>query len=172
MSVLNRELSPIAKRVSQEKYVLTKLHGSLNWLIDKQTGEVQVINTQSRVRKGSARWDRNEYVLFGTKARLPFYDEFFKRLEEFLLEAEVCVVVGFSFRDDHIKKRFIQALEENKFLKIIIISRSPITGSAQNLVPNRRKLKMLRSKHRIIPIRGSFGTKKVTSMTNEALIEI
>lgn len=174
LSVLNRELSPVAKTVSEEKCILTKLHGSLNWLIDKQTNEVQVVETQSRIRKGSPRWNRNEYILFGTKARLGIsgiYDDLFKRLEDFLLKAEVCIVIGFSFRDDHINEKFTQALQQNKSLKIIIVSPSPV-GSAQNLIPNRRQLKEFRSKRRIIPIKGSFGTRKVIHMTNEALIEI
>jgi len=175
LSVLNHELRPIAKKVSKEKYILTKLHGSLNWLIDKQTSDIQVTETQSRVRKGSGRWARNEYVLFGTKARLGelgIYDKLFERLEKFLLEADVCIVVGFSFRDDHVKEKINQALQENKTLKILIVSRSPIAGSANNLVPKRRQLKKFRSQHRIVPLRCSFGTKRAISMTNRTLLEL
>lgn len=169
LSVLDREVNPTRKRI--EKHILTKLHGSLNWLIDKETGEIEVTNTQVRVGKGSSRWDGNEYVLFGRKVRLGIagiYDKLFDRLAKSLLETEVCVVIGFSFRDEHVSIIFKRALLENKSLRVLIVSHSP-KGTAKILIPKKRQLERFIKDRRIIPLRCSFGTKRAINEINEAL---
>jgi len=86
-------MNPEFVKVSNEKIRLTRLHGSLNWLIDKEKGDVRIASVQARVRKDSTRWERNEYVLFGTKAHLGtagIYDTLFDLFEATLYEAEIC----------------------------------------------------------------------------------
>jgi NAD-dependent SIR2 family protein deacetylase len=173
LSVLAHEANPKVKDV-EKWFILTKLHGSLNWLIDKATREIEFANTQTRVRKDSTRWDRNEYVLFGTKARLGearIYDKLFDRLKEFLFETEVCIAIGFSFRDKHINEIFNRFLLENKSLRLLIVSRSP-SKAAENLIPERRRLKNLLKEKRIIRIRCSFGTMKAINAIKESLLSL
>jgi len=173
LSVLDHEVNP---RVENHEYnlLLTKLHGSLNWLIDKETGNIQISNAQARVRKGSPRWDRNEYVLFGTKTRLGearIYDQLFDRLTQSLLKAGICVIIGFSFRDKHITKIFNDVLLQNSLLRLLIISRSP-KEAAKNLIPQSGQLKNLMKQKRIITLRCSFGTMRAINQMNVTLSSI
>jgi len=169
LSVLNK--NKILGGKQAEEYILTKLHGSLDWLIDKESGEITVTNTQVRVRKGSERWDKNEYVLFGRKVRLGkagIYDELFERLKSLLLETDVCVVIGFSFRDKHVSEKFEYALRENKSLRLLMVSRSP-KSSAKTLIPKRSRLDKLMKERRIVPLRCLFGKSKAIKKINDAL---
>lgn len=170
LSVLDHEVNP---RVENHEYnlLLTKLHGSLNWLIDKETGKIHISDAQTQVRKGSPRWDRNEYVLFGTKTRLGearIYDQLFDRLTRSLLKAEFCLIVGFSFRDKHITKIFNDALLQNSLLRLLILSRSP-KEAAKNLIPQSGQLKNLVKQKRINTLRCSFGTIRTINQISVTL---
>jgi hypothetical protein len=170
LSVLDHEVNP---RVENHEYnlLLTKLHGSLNWLIDKETGNIEISNSQARVRKGSPRWDRNEYVLFGTKARLgeaKIYQPLLDQLTQSLLKAKFCVVIGFSFRDKHITEIFNNALLQNSQLRLLIVSRSP-KEAAKNLIPQSGQLKNLMKQKRIITLRCSFGTSRAINQMSVTL---
>jgi hypothetical protein len=113
----------------------------------------------------------NEYVLFGTKARLgevELYDKLFSRLEKCLNETSICVVVGFRFRDSDINKIFRKALESNKTLRMLIVSNSP-TNSLMNLINDRQKLKSLQSEKRIIKLKCRFEKKEVVPAIDKIL---
>jgi hypothetical protein len=45
-------------------------------------------------------------------------------LQKYLKDAELCIVVGYSFRDDYIRNIFFEAAKENKKLTIVLISKS------------------------------------------------
>lgn len=172
LTVLNHAVASSSGK-NGEKYYLTKLHGSLDWLIDRRTDNIVVSITQHKVPKNSERWKRNEYILFGTKTRIgeKLYSDLFKSFENSLSRTEVCIVVGFSFRDEHINKIINQAMNENKSLRLIIVSRAP-KSTVKNLVHKRRFLKKFIKEKRIIPLRCSFGTKKALKMIDDALSEI
>jgi hypothetical protein len=172
LSEVNHEQQPRVGKISEEKFILTKLHGALNWLGNKQTKEIRVIDVQTRVgRNARGRWNMNEYVLFGTKARLgevELYDKLFSRLEKCLNETSICVVVGFRFRDSDINKIFRKALESNKTLRMLIVSNSP-TNSLMNLINDRQKLKSLQSEKRIIKLKCRFKKKEVVPAIDKIL---
>jgi hypothetical protein len=171
LSEVNHELEPRVGRLSEEKFILTKLHGALNWLVNKQTKEIQVINAQTRVRRNSKSWDMNEYVLFGTKARLgeaKIYDRLFRRLEKRLNDTSICVVLGFRFRDPDINEIFRKALESNKTLRILVVSSSPTTSS-MNLINNRQKLEDFQAEKRIVKLKFRFGKNEVVPAIDNIL---
>lgn len=171
LSVLEHKINPSAK-LSNEEYVLTKLHGSLNWVINKQDKRIRVSEAQSRIMKDSRSWDRNEYVLFGTKERLDesgIYAKLFERLRQRLLDADVCITVGFSFRDGHINDIFKESLQNNKDLRVVIVAHSPVQAAA-NLVSSERKLVNYRKLRKIVPLKCSFDTDRALSKINEALL--
>lgn len=173
LSVLNYEIVSPAKAKMSERLLLTKLHGSLDWLIDIETKDVQVAINQARM-KDSTRWERNEYVLFGTKPRLEeakIYNQLFSRLSQSLLKSEVCIVIGFSFRDPHINDVFNDTLSENSFLRLVVVSRSPIEDT-KNLIRRTRDRKKLFKEKRIFPVRCSFGTAKAVNKINECLMAL
>lgn len=174
LSALERELQPKEKVILDQRYVLTKLHGSLNWLVNKQTKQVQVIEAQTRIRKESRSWDANEYVLFGTKTRLNesrIYDKLFDGFRNSLLQAEICVVIGFSFRDEHVCNIFRQALKENESLRVFVVSGSA-KKSASYLIRKRSELDALIKKKRIILIKSKFGRSKTIDQIKENLFSI
>jgi NAD-dependent SIR2 family protein deacetylase len=173
LSILNREVNPNVES-TKNRIVLTKLHGSLDWLIDKETRKIEFANTQARIRKNSPRWDRNEYVLFGTKARLGeegIYDKLFDKLRDSVNEADICVVIGFSFRDRHIAQIFNESMLKNTTLRLIIVSRSPM-AAAKNLVAQSGELKRLVKQKRIATLRCSFGTVKAINQMNVTLFSL
>jgi len=146
LTALDYDITPPVS-AKDEQYNITKLHGSLNWLIDKRTNEIIVSNTQHRVTKNSERWKRNEYILFGTKTRIgeELYKNLFGNFEKSLLNTKVCIVVGFSFRDEHINEIFNKALRKNKSLRVMIVSKGP-KGVAKNLVKKEQILKKFNSR--------------------------
>lgn len=153
------------------KIALNKLHGSLDWMIDKETKKVAVSTTQALVIEGSTRWDRNEFVIFGTKPRLEeaeIYQKLMLSFSESLGKAEVCIVIGFSFRDQHINEIFTKALERNHSLRLLIVSRSP-KEAAKNLIQNSKQLSKLLKDKRLVPIRCSFGTAKALNQIGKEL---
>lgn len=174
LSEVNHELEPKVGKLSEEKIVLIKLHGALNWLVNKQTKEIRVIEAQIRVPRDSKSWDTNEYVLFGTKTRLNeagVYDRLFKRLEKCLNSTNICVVVGFRFRDKDINDVFRRALESNKTLRILVVSNSA-TSSLRSLITNRREFDSLKKDRRIFPLKCRFGTNRTIPKIDNALSSI
>lgn len=154
-----------------EKISLTKLHGSLDWMVDKKTKKITVNSTQALIPKDSTRWDGNEFVIFGTKPRMEeagIYRELMSSFSESLAKAEVCIVVGFSFRDQHINRIFNVALEQNHSLRLLIVSRSP-KEAAKNLIQNNKQLSKLLRNKRVVSIRCSFGSSKALKQIEEEL---
>jgi hypothetical protein len=171
LSVLDRDINPNAMGKSSRRLFLTKLHGSLDWVIDRENKGIEVVTTQTFINKDSTRWERNEYVLFGTKPRLEkagIYGRLFDHLLQSLLKAEVCITVGFSFRDEHITKVLNDTLSQNRSIKIIVVSRSP-KETSKNLIRESTRLNKLFKERRIIPLRCSFGTPKAIKEINESL---
>ncbi len=171
LTILNHNLSPEVSDELGRKIHLTKLHGSLDWLIDKETKNLVVATNQAMVRKDSTRWERNEYVLFGTKPRLEeagIYGKLFDELLQSLLKAEVCIVIGFSFRDDHINKVLNNALLQNSSLRILIVSHSP-KEAAKRLIRKGTERDGLYKQKRIMTKRCSFGKPKAIKEIQESL---
>ena len=93
--------SPSRFRASNTGINLCKLHGSLNWGLDD--------NLQDRrlIERYPPQWDKEPDLLLGPGPKLQHDDPFVSLYFEFhraLRSAKACVVIGYSFRDDHVKK--------------------------------------------------------------------
>ncbi len=124
---------------------LYKLHGSIDWCY-KYVGKFLKMRKIKKPQNFESLAIIPGHVKFlGGLFTKPFVN-FLHFLNERLLEASVCVVVGFSFRDMHISTTIENAKALNKKLNIVLLDKSP-----------RRILKRIYVNK---VIKGSFGDKK------------
>ena len=116
--------------VSKKIIRLYKIHGSLNWV-----GNPPHVEKQDRI--GFQVWggDSPSIIIPPTlspKDEVEPFSTLLQRYSEELLNSDVCVVIGFSFRDEHISKYFRKFMDEGK--RLIIISPNCRRDYAINLV--------------------------------------
>jgi NAD-dependent SIR2 family protein deacetylase len=101
--------------------LLFKLHGSCQWRVRKHTEEVTKESTPQLEGKEST-YD-NGVMWPGETKRIKKgpHETNYNYLEQCLMQAEACVVVGFSFRDPVIKGYFVKALDLNEKLKVALV---------------------------------------------------
>jgi len=101
--------------------LLFKLHGSCNWRVNRQTKVVTKESTAELVSADSI-FDNALIWPAQTKSiKEGPYETNYDYLEQCLMQAEFCVVIGFSFRDEVIKRYFAKALERNGKLKVALV---------------------------------------------------
>ena len=108
---------------------LYKLHGSLDWYRDKNTGEVKFLD-------GSV---KNPELIFGTTYKLQYVDPYlflFSEFRHYTLKSKLIVIIGYGFGDEHINGILTQALKQDKNRKIYYASQS---ANKESVV---RKLKL------------------------------
>jgi hypothetical protein len=96
---------------------LLKLHGSINWCIEQKSGALGVLPQEILTTTDDPVEDRRQpAVIFGQRGKLrsdgPFLD-LLQALDDELALARELIVVGYSFRDDHINeaiRRWINGL--------------------------------------------------------------
>jgi hypothetical protein len=110
---------------------LYKLHGSIDWVRDKNNGGSLTLcdNPQS-----------SPELIFGTAAKLSSIDPYLFYVHELrkysLNEAlRFIVVVGYSFSDDYINGLIGQAVTRSEYLKVLVVS--PIFEEKKDLVSTR-----------------------------------
>lgn len=93
---------------SPSKINLYKLHGSIDWLYDKEAEEILINETPSV--------GGEPMIIFGSFTKMLSFDPFLFILSEFrklLKEATLCVVIGYSFHDKYINNLLIQQINQN-----------------------------------------------------------
>jgi hypothetical protein len=94
---------------SSARIKLLKLHGSIDWILSSQIGaggvSQQVIEIEGAAESGSVGAGGRPGVVFGTRGKVRADGPFLAMLrsfDEMLKGASRLIVVGYSFRDDHI----------------------------------------------------------------------
>lgn len=101
--------------------LLFKLHGSCSWRVKKDTEVVTKESTAELVTADST-YDNALMWPAQTKSIMKGpYETNYNYLEQCLMQAEACLVVGFSFRDEVIKRYFAKALDLNEKLKVALV---------------------------------------------------
>lgn len=127
---------------------LYKLHGSLNWKKDAN-GEIEAITGETPISDPSYVEDMLIYPTVSPKTgqqREP-YKTIRERFKKELLEStDVCIIIGFSFRDGHIKSIF------SDFIKLgtktlIVVSRSADENIRGYLLKKYKKLPQSKKTH-------------------------
>ena len=151
---------------------LYKLHGSVDWK-ERYDEKIRKFPYQRRI-KGSRYWKKNIVIYPASKeppSEEPFeslYRLFRKRIRS---KSEVCVVIGFSFRDDYIDNIIAEWMNEVETAKLIVVS-SAVKTAIGNLLGREKRLKDVQDDGRIIPIKGKFGNGKTIEMLDSHLKEI
>jgi hypothetical protein len=114
---------------SDEGVRLLKLHGSIDWYWEWQRGEDDELPLRVVAKSSEPGSDDGEPVLaFGSRNKLKPEGPYLSLLSEFedkLADSDHLIVVGYSFRDDHINEVIVRWTREDKKRTISIIDPSP-----------------------------------------------
>ena len=136
--------------------LLLKLHGSSTWRLNTQTQEFTKESTAEPA--GETSGYENALVWPGLTKVLKKgpYETNYAYLEECLRHARLCVVIGFSFRDQVIRKYFTLALTANQDLQIAVID-----PGAEAVIRDRLEAEDFT---RVKPIAARFGMEKLAQI--------
>ena len=99
-----------------------KLHGSITWFkYGDQITQLPPIDRKIFSSRGEELPVQMLYPLTGKEVFKPPFSELQYYLQRTLESCSMCIVIGYSFRDDSINSIFSNASKENKDLKIIVI---------------------------------------------------
>jgi len=109
---------------------LYKLHGSIDWVRDESKGSIlrEVDNVPEKPD-----------LIFGTDYKMQYIDPYLLyayEFRKFTLDSKVIIVIGYGFRDEHINSILVQALQNNKKRKMVIIS----PNSKEKILPRLKEL--------------------------------
>ncbi len=103
-----------------------------------------------------------ESLIYPMREKEVYKDPFFEalaRLKTSLLSEKICIVIGYSFGDEHIQNIFFDAVKRNPEIKILLVNKK--------LHKVIKKLEPI--KDNIIPIDGEFGEEEVFEELEEKL---
>lgn len=111
---------------------LYKLHGSLNWKRHRKYG---IEATSEETRSSDPNYIENLLVYPTISPKDGEEKEPYKTIREYFENymdiANFCIVIGFSFRDEHINKIFSSFINSNR--RLIVISNSALNNLYTNL---------------------------------------
>lgn len=112
---------------SENTIKLFKLHGSLNWL--RRTGG-SIIEVQPEQRIGSRRRFKENILIYPASKEAPMVEPFitlYDSFEKHLIEADVLVSIGFSYRDEYINELLARSLGSKRRFSFLSIGGGPET---------------------------------------------
>lgn len=146
---------------------LLKLHGSIDWALDRGKQSDQRPMPQSAIRRVAAVEFRQQQfgfrpaVVFGHRNKLTAEGPFLDLLRAFQHELSGCellTVVGYSFRDEHVNEFISHWLNENAARKLRVIDPLPPETHSEYA----RQLKQFcPARIEKIPVKASEGLKNV-----------
>lgn len=141
---------------------LFKLHGSIGQYY--QNGEIvkkDILFPTRTIGGGELR----DSMIYPMRAKEIYKDPFFElftRLKASLLSEKICIVIGYSFGDEHIRNIFFDAVKRNPEIRLFMIN------------PNAKKIRddLEPIKDKIEPIEGKFGEESVFKELKQKLSEV
>ena len=114
-----RKFEETFKRASEQPISLYKIHGSLNWIRDGSA-----ITKTERIEYKPTKNDTLNVIIAPTLSpktgsEVEPFKSLFEKFIERLDNSDVCIVIGTSFRDEIIAKKFVDFIEKGKHLIII-----------------------------------------------------
>jgi SIR2-like domain len=113
---------------------LLKLHGSIDWVLDDTPTEADQLPFQ-RIRKldeeATVGVDARPAVVFGEAGKIRSEGPYLELLLAFANElktADALVVVGYSFRDQHVNEVVARWLSANSRRRIVVVEPGDLTG--------------------------------------------
>ena len=141
---------------------IIKLHGSINWIKDKDGHLIQKgLSESHRSIENSNESDyiKEEIMIYPLSQKqlyLSPFIQFFNYLEKELRNNKIWIVIGYSFRDIFIRNMFEKSIDTVK--KIIVVS--PHSDEVKGLFNSR-------AQEKIIEIKKRFGTDEECDDVNE-----
>ena len=144
---------------------LYKLHGSLDWR-EMADGRIERVLTEDKVPSRSRTYKRNTLIYPAQKNYAT--EEPFRRLQRYfevvLSQHDLCLVIGFSFRDLLINNAFLDFLRGNDKRRLVVVSPNAMKNVEENLGAEEKQLK-----EQIRYVVGLFGEKATFQFIEEAL---
>jgi NAD-dependent SIR2 family protein deacetylase len=147
---------------------LIKLHGSIDWSLSQTRPSAEKLLFYETIQKVVPTDDANRgfrpAIVFGGRNKLTTEGPFLSLLRAFELKIRQCdrlIVVGYSFRDDHVNE-YIRSWINGDTSRIIMIINPNI---AELEVPFYKELRNIENKARVVPIpkNASVGILEITS---------
>jgi hypothetical protein len=132
----------------QHRLVVYRLHGCSHWFLDEARGLVTYQPNPELARGGL-----QPMVVFpaGRKTGTASLDLFafsYAAFRQALSRARVCLIIGYSFRDQGIQECLAQASADTQFVVL-------------DLKPNSERIESVLRGHRVLEVRGRFGVADV-----------
>lgn len=147
-SVLNEKLPPRWTR-------LWKIHGSINWKLDRSNGSIEIQKVSSEEEPNRA-VIHPSHMKYDQSRKMP-YRAYLDRLDKFLNKSKsILFIVGYSFGDQHLNEIILNALRGPPSSQAFALMYSELDRyqSAKNLASKEGDLSVLASDSGII------GTKR------------
>ncbi len=117
----NKDNHPEGIDINKPKIYLYKLHGSLSW---KNHVQHKTVKISSEGKRPDPNYDRN-YLIYPTLSpkdsqKFEPYKTIHEKFVKVLEGLDVCIVIGFSFRDKHITDEFKKFIGRNTTLLVVI----------------------------------------------------
>ncbi|OGO18700.1 MAG: hypothetical protein A2Z15_06260 [Chloroflexi bacterium RBG_16_50_11] len=123
-TILDTKLFDRAKSTDTPTILIFKLHGSTDWWINKQSGQIQQIPHDAKPPEKC-----QEVLIYPTREKFEQIKEkpfsfFYERLKGALSSGstKACIAIGYSFRDKFINDMFIESLKNG--LKLIVLDKT------------------------------------------------
>ncbi|HJH28034.1 MAG TPA: hypothetical protein C5S37_15020 [Methanophagales archaeon] len=136
-----------------------KLHGSIDQYIQGDEIVKKDILFPTKTVNGK---ELLESMIYPMREKEVYKDPFFELftcLKSSLISEKICIVIGYSFGDEHIRNIFFDSVKRNQEIKILFGNRNPDEG-----IENLEQIK-----DNIIPIKGEFGEEDFFERLKEEL---
>jgi hypothetical protein len=145
------------------EFKIFKLHGAIDQYVTEKGRIVKVGVLDARRTVDGEKLE--EAIIYPMREKEVYKDPFFElftRLKTSLLSEKICVVIGYSFGDEHIRNIFFDAVKRNPEIRIFTIH------------PQAKKIRndLEHIKDKINPIEGKFGEESVFEELEERLNEL
>lgn len=117
------------------KVFLYKLHGSMNWLADDSDDRMAIVQKPNTDASSDPEHDMYIRPSLDTKDEATQKEPYATILRQFshiLPSFDVCIVIGYSFRDPHISKELVEFIKSGKTL--ILLSPTATTDFDNNVL--------------------------------------
>jgi len=150
-------------------FQLYKLHGSLTW---KNHINYGIERTTFERKLNDPNYDKDFLIYPSLSPKDGVVDQPYatirKKFKDFLLESDVCIVIGFSFRDDHLNDIFKEFLSIGK--KLITISPSSFENIKklfeQPLLYNETENEFNLKSHNVVGLKKEVSEQTIQQVTD------
>ncbi|MCK4733568.1 MAG: SIR2 family protein [Methanophagales archaeon] len=145
------------------EFKILKLHGAIDQYVTEK-GRIVKVGVLGATRTVDGE-ELKEAIIYPMREKEVYKDPFFElftRLKTSLLSEEICIIIGYSFGDEHIRNIFFDAVKRNPEIRIFMIN-----TNAQKIRDDLEPIK-----DNIEPIEGKFGEERVFEELNKKLSEV